>query len=347
MNKKSEQQVKDLRNQGVEIWSVSRLNSYNDCAYGYKNSYVGEDRTRGKDNIYSIAGSEIHDILEDIHNDKREVSELKGVYDGIITKSQLFDIKFPNENIENNWRGDIEHFVEHFEKIDKKMITEKHFLFEIIDGIWLQGYIDAMYAGDDGQVTVLDWKTSSKFTGQSLTKAGRQLLIYKMAVEATTDRKVDKVAWFMIKYVYVKYGNRKSMKSRRKWVEETKNPILKALKKTGEEDFVCELMMDEAIRNNNLDNMPKEIQEMFTLEDCILYYDVTEENMVECLEYIAKTVEEISKDDEFSPVTIDRGTEFFCNVLCNHRDTCKYLKAYRNNEPVVNNDIIDMDKLFG
>ncbi len=347
MNVKSEQKVKELRKQGIDVWSISRLNSYNDCAYGYKNSYVGEDRTRGKDNIYSIAGSEIHDILENIHNNKADVSELKGVYDGIITKSELFDIKFPNENIENNWRGDIEHFVENFKKIDKKMITEKHFVFEILDGIWLQGYIDAMYAGDNGQVIVLDWKTSSKFTGKDLIKAGRQLLIYKLAVEATTDRRIDKVAWFMIKYVYVNYGKRRSIKSRRKWVEETKKPILSALKKTGEEEFVCELMMDEAIKNNNLDNMPKEIQEMFTLEDCILYYDVTDENIEECLTYIKNTVETISKDSDWNPVVIDKKTEFFCNVLCNHRDTCKYLKAYRNNEPVINNDIIDMDKLFG
>lgn len=260
----------------------------------------------------------------------------------------MFDIKFPNQNIENNWRGDIEHFVENFEKLDKDMITEKHFLFEITSNIWLQGYIDAMYMDDNGDLVIVDWKTSSKFTGKSLVKAGRQLLIYKMAVEHMTGKKVNQVAWYMIKYIYVKYGKVKSMKSRRKWVEETKNPILKALKSTGQEDFISELMLDEAIKNNNLDNLPKEIQDMFVLEDCMLYYEATPERISECLEYVQNTVAEIEVDEEWKPVDINRGTEFFCNVLCNHRDTCPYLKEYRG-EKIDNSKNTDnmLKELFG
>nr|WP_233499550.1 hypothetical protein [Bacillus velezensis] len=37
-----------------------------------------------------------------------------------------------------------------------------------------------------------DWKTSSKFAGKKLNEAGRQLLMYKLALEQTTDLKVDK-----------------------------------------------------------------------------------------------------------------------------------------------------------
>lgn len=329
MNTITEKKAKELRDKGVDVWSISRLNSYNNCAYGYKRTYVGEDRSRGKDNIYSFAGSEIHDVLEDIYNDKANKDDLKQIYEGIITKSKLFGINFPNENIENNWRSDMEHFVANFVKLDKKMITEKHFLLQVEDDIWVQGYIDALYKDEDGTLTVLDWKTSSKFTGQALIDAGRQLLLYKLALEQTSDYKVSKIAWFMLKYVYVSYGNRKSMRSRRSWVKDTKNPIVKALIKHGEEDFVAELMFEEASKNNNLNNLPKEVQDQFVLEDCILEYEITDERIDECLSYIKNTVKLATTDKEYSPVEINRGTEFFCNVLCNHRDTCKYLKMYR------------------
>ena len=242
----------------------------------------------------------------------------------------------------------MEHFVDNFKPLDKKIITEKHFLFEVVDGIWIQGYIDAMYQDKNGDVVVIDWKTSSKFTGDKLTEAGRQLLLYKMAVERLTNHKVSRVAWFMIKYAYVKYGNRKKMCSRRKWVQEMKTQIMTQLKKLDNEDFINEMLLEEAIKNNSLNNMPKEIQDYFQLEDCILYYDVTDNNMDECLNYIEKTVNAIESEENWNPVEINKKTEFFCNGLCNQRDDCKYLTAYRTGEPVVDNDVAnDLMNLFG
>ena len=68
MNTKTIAKVKELQAQDIEVWSISKLNTYDNCPYGYYKTYI--DKDRGKDNIYSFAGSEIHDVIEDIYNDK-------------------------------------------------------------------------------------------------------------------------------------------------------------------------------------------------------------------------------------------------------------------------------------
>ena len=329
LNKKQKNKVRELRKEGIDVWSISRLNAYRNCPYGYKLTYINGDR--GKNNIYSYAGTMLHDSLESIYNGISDKSDLIENYKNFILKMDIFGIKFPNENIKGNWKSDIEHFIENFIPMNQKIITEKHFLLEL-EGIYLQGYIDAYFEKSDGSLFVIDWKSSSRFTGQALIDAGRQLLLYKLALEQNSGIEVSKVAWFMMKYVYVCYGNRRSMRNRRDWVAKTKNPIIKALKQYGEEDFVVELLISEAIENNNLDNLPQAVQDQFWLEDCILDYEVTEDRIDECLEYVRDTVKRATQDTEFKPVEINRGTEFFCNVLCNHRDTCKYLRKYRGEQ---------------
>lgn len=60
---KQHEQLKELRDDGNTVWSISRLNNYNTCPLGYYLTYLAPDRDRGIQNIYSHAGSIIHDTL--------------------------------------------------------------------------------------------------------------------------------------------------------------------------------------------------------------------------------------------------------------------------------------------
>ncbi|MDI3411787.1 hypothetical protein QKW52_22390 [Bacillus sonorensis] len=53
-------------------------------------------------------------------------------------------INFPSETIGDSWKADVGHFINTFNKIDSKMILEKLLVFEIVDGVYLQGYVDAI-----------------------------------------------------------------------------------------------------------------------------------------------------------------------------------------------------------
>lgn len=329
LNKKKE----ELMKQGVPIYSISRLNSFNQCKYGYYKTYI--EGNRGKDNVYSIAGSSIHDVLENIYTGKATKEDLIKAYDGTMMKCEMFGIKFPTEQIEQNWKKDMSDFVHNFTKIDLKGITEQFILFEVLPDIWIQGYIDMIFA-DDKDLFIVDWKSSSEFKGEKLLEAGRQLALYKLAIEELTGREVKKVAWFMMKYVYVNYNGRKKMCSRRRWVKDISSMLKTDLKRLDTPEFVIPMMIDEAVNNNNLDNMPKEIQEKYILEDCMLYYDVTNEIIKELKDYVKTTVEAIQSENEWKHKDFkfvnSRGKEvedtFFCNTLCNHRDTCPYIKEY-------------------
>jgi hypothetical protein len=333
-----EEKLEELKKQGAKIYSYSRLGTIENCEYEYYNTYIKGDR--GIDNVYTLLGSLIHQGIEDIYSDKSDISKFKKAYDNKLMELEMLGINFPSEKIAYSWKKDVGHFVNNFNKIDKKMLLEKLFLIEIDDGVWIQGYIDAILPSDQGKpyVDVYDWKSSSKFAGSKLQEAGRQLLLYKLGVEDNTNLKVDKVMWFMVKYIYVcntqKNGKiKKKMCNRGKWVKEIKNPLEKALGELGIDDFELEMMMDKAIEDNNLKGLPQDIQDMFWLEDCIVEYDTSDENMNELKQYIRNTINKIeSKDpnneDDWTPVDINKSNSFYCSVLCGHRRTCKYYKQF-------------------
>jgi hypothetical protein len=204
----------------------------------------------------------------------------------------------------------------------------------------MQGYIDGITPSQKGKpyIDIIDWKTSSKFSGKKLNEAGRQLLMYKLGIEDNTNFKVDKVMWFMIKYLYVcnmqKNGKvKRKMCNRGKWVKEIRTQIEKELYKCNMDEFEVELLLDKAEEDNNLDCLPKEIQEKYWLEDCFVEYEITDEKIDEFKQYIINTVKEIeSKDpnnpDEWKPVEIDKYNSFYCSTLCSHRKTCPTYKKF-------------------
>ena len=52
-------------------------------------------------------------------------------------------------------------------------------------------------------------------------------------------------------------------------------------------------MIETSIENNNLDNLPKEVQDKFKLRDCYVYIDLTKELIDELNNKIINTLDEI------------------------------------------------------
>lgn len=336
MERKVDQRLQSLWNRGVEVYSISKINSFNNCQYEYYNTYILKNR--GKSNCYSEIGSVIHDSIEAIYKGEMRPEDIKKAYIDKMMELDLLGINFPSEKIKESFNADMSHFVNNFNKINSKMALEKFILFEPVEGVHMQGYIDAILPSEDKTVSILDWKTSSKFSGKKLTEAGRQLVMYKLGIENNTSYKVDKVGWFMVKYVYVcsryKNGNiKRSMCNRGKWVKEVEKQIKKELYDLKMDEFEVEMLIDRAIECNNLDCLPKEVQDKFWLEDCIVWYDITDEEVNELKNYVKSTVNAIiSKDKEdkndWKAVEIDRQTSFYCSQLCGHSSICEYYKKF-------------------
>jgi ATP-dependent helicase/DNAse subunit B len=328
----------ELYKQGERVFSHSKLGTFNNCEFEYYNTYVLKNR--GVDNVYNVLGSCLHDNIEAIYDGESDIEKFKINYTDKLLELDMIDLKFPNEKIGDSWKKDVNHFLNNFNKMDTKIIQEKLIVFEISDGIWIQGYIDGIVPSEKGKphVNVIDWKTSSKFAGKKLTEAGRQLLMYKIGLEDNTPMKVDKVMWFMIKYIYVcnmqKNGKvKKKMCNRGKWVKDMRSTLEKELCKIGIDEFEVEMLLDKAVEDNNMNCLPEEIQEKYWLEDCFLEYDITDEKIEEFKQHVVNTVKAIdSKDhsnpDDWQPVELDKYNSFYCATLCGHRKTCKFYKKF-------------------
>ena len=93
------------------------------------------------------------------------------------------------------------------------------------------------------------------------------------------------------------------------------------------DEFDIGILIDEAILENNVNNMPKEVKDKYNLKDWYLYYDYTEADIAEVYDYINSTIEEINEEIEFEP---NPSNTFFCNNLCNHADLCPAIQKLNN-----------------
>jgi len=389
------------------VYSISRLNTYHNCPFAFYLTY--KEKVKNDDNIYSYAGSKIHDMLDKIYSENKEydISEIEEEFEFFLMDAMLSGYEFPSENIENNWVADMKHFVKHYNPMNVDVLaSEERVLFQIGD-IWIQGYIDFQTKNEDGSINIIDWKTSSKFTGARLKEAGRQLLIYKLAKEAH-DNNVDSIGWYMIKYLNITYNlkngkEKTSMYPRREWVfklsktllkmlndwslEQACNDIInnhtdmvndlvsrdrkisnrydskdyvdlvnvaierydgeynisKMLSKYGYDEYYNEMLVEESIINNSIDNLPKEFQELFTVEDCIVWYEHNDEDIEEAIQYVKNTVAEIKSKNandarDWTPKGVMEN-DFYCKHLCDQRKNCPYSLTEEEKNSDSNDDI--------
>lgn len=343
------EKLKELRSNGITVYSISRLNNFNQCKLGYYYTYVLKNTClecgyvadgiiaecpechsvnigcdRGKDSIYGIMGGHIHDCLQNICDGNGGYQDMVDTYNTELNRCTLQGIKFPSESIGVSWQKDMTHFISNFSLPYNTTTTERGFITNI-DGVYIQGFIDLMTPNVDS-LDIIDWKTSSKFTDKKLLHAGRQLVLYKIAIEKEFGIPVNEVMWYMLKYVNVEYDGKVKMCNRGKWVKEISNLIKTQLKKLGMAEFLIPMMIDKAIEENTIDNMPQEVKDRFKLSDCIVKYNITDELINETKQYIVDTVKQIESLDndieKYDTCDIEKEN-FFCATLCSHSDKCR------------------------
>lgn len=334
------EKIKELKNKGIPVYSISRLNTVDNCGWEYWQTYM--EHLTPKDNIYSFTGTRIHKCLEDLQNGL--TLNFPEEIEKILNEAKLLDIKFPNEKIEDKWVKDIMYFANHYNLPNyKKTDTEKKFLIKINDN-YLQGIIDLVIYNDDGTVSIRDYKTSSKFSNSDLEEKGRQLILYGLAMEEL-GYKVKDLAWEMLKYVEISYklknGNiRTTIAERGFIVDKLKSDItkeLKSLKKYTELEI--EEIVDNAIENNSLDLIPDNIKDKYTIKDYICYYDFTDERIKETKAFIKAKIDEIEQfEDDISwwePKEITPYNSFYCENLCNHRESCEFFLDFKERQQIL------------
>ena len=157
---------------GDNIYSFSRLSTFEQCPYQYYLNYVlpKEERPPKEDNAFSLYGSFVHELLE-----KYSLGELAS-WDLLQIYEDEFDLRVnkdfpPNAyaDLRESYFNDGYAFLESFDGFDEEYETlgvEQKFVCDFGD-FKLQGFIDLILRDrKTGGIIVQDWKSKSKFANK-------------------------------------------------------------------------------------------------------------------------------------------------------------------------------------
>lgn len=167
------------------VFSFSRLNSFHQCKYQFKLQYI--DCLQGESNFFAEYGNFMHDILEKYANDKLEVYELSSKY-----KEDYFSViehlAPPNKFVDLNqsyFEAGLD-YLDNFEGFEEYKIlgVEKECLFEI-NNIKLKGYYDLLVKDENGDLNIIDHKSSDpkSANSQKAKEYWAQMYLYSIPIK--------------------------------------------------------------------------------------------------------------------------------------------------------------------
>lgn len=391
-----------------DLWSFSKVSTFDTCSWLFKLKYIDKIRVKG-DNCWTWWGTQSHDLVQGLYEGKHTYDEMIQKFEEKLLEYNLIDdpkLKFPDEGQFTSYIENLRHYFQNVRQLPYNVVNEKPVLavFQGLEKYVFQGYLDSEFIDDEGNLVILDYKTSSMsgFTGAKLLEKSRQLMIYALGVTQhgrLVDGEMKKIPIEMIKIRYdmqkycsisftLKNGNLNETKAeRRAWVAKIANQLRKdlegvakelekldkeatklakkmSMKKTtpeeaegysvaiGDIEFQATAlsehlydiiqineMIEEAINNNNLDNMPPFVQEKYTVSDCYIDVELTQEildefkaELISSLDKIIAKKSEEDKDEAFTRGKIEQGDSFYCVNLCDMKDHCKFYQEYKEHQ---------------
>lgn len=354
--RKTKEQLNQIKEKyGVdELWSWSKYHSYKTDPYGWYLKYLKHEKET-KQSIYGVEGGVCHDIIEQFYLGEIKYEQMIEEYENKLFEINLSGLKYnrkdkkANEKIANKYEECVRLFYKEHIPIKHKAITEQFILIKVGKHIF-QGYIDFIHKDENNNYIITDWKTSTIYQGKKIDKEKGQLVLYAEGlIQKGVPINKIKIRWDFLKYCKLTYtlaGIDKETKQhktstknvlRNEWVKSIESNLKMWLKKIKQYDELqIEDMVATAIENNNLDNMPEDIQQKYKREDCYVYIPLTKDSIDELKEDIIDTINEIklnkkaydcTEDDRIWWTTIDKSNEFYFANLCGY--SAKQHKPYK------------------
>lgn len=315
--KKELEEIKKKYNQS-KIWSWSRYNCYKNSSYEYYLRYIKKEKPT-RDSIYSYIGLSAHDIIEKFYNDEIKYEDMIDEFDAAYLNAELMDLKFHrtddgrNENIAKKYNACIRHFFKNHKAIKENIVLEKYLLIKVRNFLF-GGYFDAVHKDNQGNYIVTDWKTSSIYQGKKIDQEKGQLMLYAEGLrQLGIPLEKIKIRWNFLKYISItmpqKNGKMRTTNAERHaWFGKIKNNVKMWLKDTKRyaDDEIAN-MLNYSLEFNTINNLPKDIQELYTINDCYVYIPFNQEEIDRLKDDIYKTLIEIyTKEKEYKETEDDR-----------------------------------------
>jgi len=224
------------------VYSVSQLQTYESCPKKYMYNYIY--KIPSKPRHYFDFGTSVHEALE----------FLSGDFDKKLSKPKLYTLGV--KYLTNGWISKgyesakqekeyykkglniIKEFIEKETKLRKQnrqtIGLEKKFFIDF-DGRKLMGYIDRIDKVD-GQIEILDYKTSNSMSNSKDLEKNMQLLVYSLASEAHQDiKKFPKTVGLW----YVLHDKIITINPKKEHTIEIKKRVLEQIKKIENKNFTA------------------------------------------------------------------------------------------------------------
>ena len=353
-----------------DLWSFSKFDTYRTSQYEWMLKYIKHlPENNELSSAYSSLGSAVHDIIEKLYDETIKYEDmLKEFEDVWTTNIEIAGLVFDrndstkNENIKNKYYADLLHFFSNYIKLPYKMQNEQFVTIKITDDIVMQGYIDACYKNEDGVFTVVDYKTSTQYSGKAIEEHAAQLVLYSEALRQLGVPK-DKIrcCWNFLKYVNIDCeqinGKIKTRTIERYEIGSKLQASVKTwLKKLGYEKDMIDYL-DALVQTNDIKCLPKEVQEKYVINDCYVYVENIWDFYEDLKEEIIETIKEIKDKEAQYKQLIEIGDEesaeklfwddeeslksqsYYFNNLCGYSiSTIKPFKAYLDKITAEKND---------
>lgn len=328
-----------------QLWSFSKFDSYRTSKYEWMLKYIKHlPENNEKQSAYASLGGAVHDVLEGLYDGKVKYEDMLEQFEDIwMTNIDIAQLVFDrndstkNDNIKNKYYKDLVHFFKNYNKLTYKMQNEQFVTIKITDDIVMQGYIDAVYKNEDDVFTVVDYKTSTQYSGKAIEEHAAQLVLYSEALRQLGVPK-DKIrcCWNFLKYVNIDCeqmnGKIKTRTIERYEIGEKLQASVKTwLKKLGYEDKMMEYL-DALAQSNDIKCLPEDVQAKYTINDCYVYVEDIW-NFYETLkEEIIETVAEINqKTEEYEGLMAIGDVEGAEALFWDDEESLKAQSYYYNN----------------
>lgn len=366
MARKTEQELNVICNAlNVDrLWSWSRYHCYKQDCYEYYLKYVIKKEEDRKNSIYAVSGSHCHDIIENLYSNKIKYKDMIDAYEDSLLTMNIAELKYDrndadkNEKISNKYENCMRHFFKNHIMINHPCRIEHFITIRISKDIVLQGYIDFLfvekykdsYGNKRTRIKIIDWKTSTRYTGEKIDKESGQLLIYAEGIHQILGIPLKDICceWNFLKYVTVTY-ELKNGKKKDRHIE--RNIIGQSLINTAKlwlnhfgysnvDDYIENMVLE-----NSINGLPDKVREKFVIKDCYVAVPLSEEKIDMLKQDIINTISEIkekenkyqeTKDENLFWKDITEADIFRVNTLSGysrrlHKPYDKYLKANENN----------------
>lgn len=338
------------------LWSWSRMNTYMTSKFEYLLKYILKSKEDRCDSCYTTLGTICHDTIDKFYEGEIKYEDMIDDYnDGFTTAITIADLKFnrsdeeKNKSIGEKYNQNLIHFFQNHTIYKNKLLVEKPIVVNIVgendeneSNVFI-GYIDGLYKDDDGNYVILDFKSSSIYTGKTLEENSGQLTIYGIGLhQMGIPYEKIRCCFNFLKYCTIKYEQKNGTIKYRN-VERCKiGESLQSNAKTWLNHFKYEpdAYLMQMLDTNSIDCLPDEVKEKYEITDCHVDIGFNEKLAQKWSNFIITTLKDIELREQDYEETkslncfwddeedVKRESYYFAN-LCSYSAT-KHLpyKAY-------------------